>query len=64
MIDVWDCRAHLAYVTTKAGGMTMRRVEWIPPLTERQEEALKALKRGGETYDAVLRRLMKEGLNP
>ena len=40
VIDVWDCRAHLAYVTTKAGGMTMRRVEWGLPLTGRQEAAL------------------------
>jgi predicted CopG family antitoxin len=30
------------------------------PLAKATREALKALKRGGESYDAVIRRLMKE----
>jgi predicted CopG family antitoxin len=30
------------------------------PLARTTREALKALKRGGESYDAVIRRLMKE----
>jgi predicted CopG family antitoxin len=30
------------------------------PLARETREALKALKRGGESYDAVIRRLMKE----
>jgi predicted CopG family antitoxin len=30
------------------------------PVERSTREALKALKRGGESYDAVIRRLMKE----
>ena len=39
--------------------MNMERLTRIPVDVKTREE-LKALKRGGESYDAVLRRLMKE----
>lgn len=40
IVDVWDLRAHLAYVMKKESGMTGRCVGWSSPLTESQQEAL------------------------
>jgi hypothetical protein len=39
--------------------MNMSEITRVPVLKETRE-ALKALKRGGETYDALIRRLVKE----